>query len=502
MCDSILICRLHNDCDFKSTLRRQLDSPSWATGGGPSFPRLLGPQHLIPLLSPPAATEKATLSLLRAFHGHFVRFVSILTAMFDEDVVCTKLRIRGPYLLLIDPHCTERLCTFLLSQIVILQNGMAVHGEHIAMSMKELKWLRFIVCFLRSALQFELYTLGVLGMRTVSTLLLFGGGAAVCGWSAAMAKLFGAVLVMDLPTSSLAVLSKLTVPKLRALEAKAVAATTAFRSLTVSFVRFMVLHHHEAATGAAPTAQQQHLDVLVEALCSVEGTELLPELWSMDRMESAFESEYGLKTKYESSAFLKGCAQSTGGPLQSAHSHSLSPFESAMDSVHSARSCTRKRSQFERRNGGDDEGRFRRFVEEQCFLLLLDRLFPFLLDFEHFVERLSANEFALFHRLLAVLNGILLHFVGAQKWWCLSRLMAVYRDLFSHEALRTEYRQCLQRGRRSRPKQRVALNVKHGIYALVIWICYHHQFIHRLDFNVIVFPPDVHMCCYRTFSDL
>lgn len=301
-----------------------------------------------------------------------------------------------------------------------------------------------------------------------------------------MCRLFGGVLTIKLPTTSLGVLCKFTVHKLRALESKAVATTTAFRSLMVSFTRFLVLHYHDDVVVAAeptwrrmqlPFLRQNQLDVLVEALCSVE-LGLLSELWSMDKMKSVFEREYALKTKYKSSAFLKGCAESIGASTSG-----------SMQSLHCRPSKRkRKRREFERRNKGDDEARFARFVEEECFLLLLDRTLPFLLDFDQFCDVLKANDFALFHAVLAVLNAILVHFVAAEKWWYLSRIMTVYHELFGHEALCREYRGCLERGdgasgpgpsrksERARKEEEVALNVKYGILSFVIWICYHHQF--------------------------
>ena len=211
-------------------------------------------------------------------------------------------------------------------------------------------------------------------------------------------------------------------------------------------------------------------------------------------MESAFEREYVMKTKYKSSAFLKGLES---GALHQNGSDSIHSVD-AMDAMESnpmqianqQNSRKRKRSEFERQNRPDDDARFKAFVHEQSFILVLDHIFPNLLDFDSFIQTLTVNHCAIFHGVIEVMNDILLHFIGNEKWWHLSRLMAVYHDLLCHESVRKEFRECFNgelhrksNGKsteketlRKSKKLDFAMNIKYGIYSFLIWICYHHQF--------------------------
>ena len=180
----------------------------------------------------------------------------------------------------------------------------------------------------------------------------------------------------------------------------------------------------------------------------------LSELWSMDKMQSAFRREYETKTKYKCSAFLKSCG--------------LSHIEDHDDSMMERRpkrkrKLKRKRSEFERRHKADDELRFQRFVEEQCFILALDQLFPFLLDFDEFIDVLCDGHYSMYHRLLDALNHILLHFLGSEKWWLLQPLMMVYHDLMAHSVLMDRFKTSLDRDQDSKHHD-LAMNIKYGIY--------------------------------------
>lgn len=93
------------------------------------------------------------------------------------------------------------------------------------------------------------------------------------------------------------------------------------------------------------------------------------------------------------------------------------------------------------------------------------------------------------------MNDILLHFIGNEKWWHLSRVMTVYHDLLCHESLRKEFKACFN-GKEAANSQSTkskkldfAMNIKYGIYSFMIWICYHHQFTPK---PVITFFEEQH----------
>eukprot|EP01084_Bolivina_argentea_P116064 206294_1 len=158
--DCILISQLYNNDNFKSKLNNS------------TLTSIISITDIISLTS----LQKSNKSFLLLFYNQFLHFLSILTQIFDENIVSTKLRIRGPYFLMINEYFIKHLCTFLLSQLIIIQNNMNLYSDNniakYEMTLKEMKNLRYIINFIKNLLQFELYTSQFLQLNIISNMIL------------------------------------------------------------------------------------------------------------------------------------------------------------------------------------------------------------------------------------------------------------------------------------------------------------------------------------------
>ena len=462
--DCMVIAQMHNNDNFRS----KLNSDSIETS-------IIGMSYILDLLSP----QKSTKHFLLSFYNEFLHFFSILTQIFDEKIVSTKLRIRGPYLLMINDECMQKLFHFLLSQIILIQSSMNINDNDsncifYEMTLKQMKNLRYLINLLKNLLQFELYTFDFLQMNKLSNIVLFDSETA---WSKALSKLFGAMLMIKLPTNSVGVLAKFSVDKLCLLEDKAIATTKAFRSFIIGFVRFLIVHYHQTIL-----EQQQHefnhLDVLMNQIFDLKHNkhnqeEIMSELWNMEKLKSEYGTEYEIRAKYASSAFLKGITKKEDGEEEGDDNDNED-----IDIVQvtpSKKSKKRKRNQmkFDIVNKSHNEEKYELFIKEQCYLLTMDKILAFCMDFDGFFEVLVAKKFEIYEQLMQTMNVILIHFIQNEKWWNLSHVMTILNDLFEHPLIFKQFVHSLKQKDESKD---IALNAKYGIYSFMIWICYLHQY--------------------------
>ena len=356
------------------------------------------------------------------------------------------------------------------------------------MSMKEMKNLRYIITFLRNLLQFELYTFDFLKFNVISNIILFEQSDTVKNWSKSLSKLFKVILMIKLPTNSVGVLSKFTTDKLMLLENKAILATKAFRLKVLSFVRFLIIHYQQTIIDDDNNSLHfNHLDIIMNQLFNIKrnkhNEDIINNLWSIDKLETEFKTEYEMKQKYQSSAFLKGIIKNDENEdddidiLSKSNKVSNTMDIDSLDGNNNKKSKLigkkRKRDEmFDITNKAGNEMEYKQFIKEQCYILIMDKILPFCMDFDNFFLIIIANKFELYHEIINRMNDILLHFIKNEKWWYLSHIINIYNDLFENQQILKEYLKSLD----NNDTKDIALNIKYGIYSFMIWICYFHQF--------------------------
>merc|ERR1712129_131653 len=70
-----------------------------------------------------------------------------------------------------------------------------------------------------------------------------------------------------------------------------------------------------------------------------------------------------------------------------------------------------KQNDFEMWNKPESKEKYKIFIREQSFELIMDKIIPFCLDFDGFIGFLQTKEYKLYDDLMQTLNVVLIHFI-------------------------------------------------------------------------------------------
>ena len=300
--DCIILCRIYNDMEYQ--LQFQLYYPSSLTIGE-SVERkiieqmnsitnveyktkILNMQNVIELFynfnnendvpKHDDGDDTTTISYeekLSNFHSLFFAFISVLDLMFDDNVVSSKLRIRGPYLFMTSNNeMIHRLTRFLLSQLCIIQEKMTPlkvvssvkqhsnvnknssknekdnrcnsdENRKYEMTTNEMIKFKRIIKLIKSFLYFEIYTFDYCHLNTVKKIVLFGNcdDDDVSKWSQHFGELFKVSLIVDLPLTRTSIVA-FNRERLYKIEMKAETTTKEFIKFLIKFSRFLIRYFY------------------------------------------------------------------------------------------------------------------------------------------------------------------------------------------------------------------------------------------------------------------